>query len=328
MFRRLALLVFVLAATCFPALPGTSAQSTGTIEIQIFHNRDSLILSLEGNASISPITDLVYEVWFDNGWQRYWLSNYFTGVRFDQLSAPICFSLLRQGEGILPAYQGCTGLIYQQTLPDAQAFWYDFSAQQIRNLNLFKGTTFVWACPAGQSQGCTINYPLPDVVLPSDADSDGVQDGVDLCPAQGDQGHGVDANGCPIIPPPTPDTDGDGVFDSTDRCPAQGSQGYGVDADGCPLAPPKPLDTDGDNVPDVMDGCPTQGDQGYGLDVRGCPLQPPDSDGDGVLDSSDACPAQGDLGYGLDVTGCPVQPPLDSDGDGVLERSGCVPRSG
>ncbi|HSC75220.1 MAG TPA: thrombospondin type 3 repeat-containing protein [Pseudomonadales bacterium] len=49
-----------------------------------------------------------------------------------------------------------------------------------------------------------------------DSDSDGITDNVDICPSQGDQGYGIDANGCPN--PPPADEDGDGVEDSIDNC--------------------------------------------------------------------------------------------------------------
>jgi len=68
------------------------------------------------------------------------------------------------------------------------------------------------------------------------------------------------------------------VADDRDACPAQGDAGYGLDANGCPLPPP---DSDGDGVADDRDACPAQGDAGYGLGANGCPLPPPEDDGAG-----------------------------------------------
>jgi len=43
--------------------------------------------------------------------------------------------------------------------------------------------------------------------------------------------------GCGV---PDVDTDSDGHFDCNDACPTQGDQGYGVDANGCPNPAPTP----------------------------------------------------------------------------------------
>ncbi len=67
-----------------------------------------------------------------------------------------------------------------------------------------------------------------------DSDGDGVKDNKDNCPNEGDQGYGVDENGCPNPPPPPPDSDGDGFTDDVDACPNQGDVGNGVDSTGCP----------------------------------------------------------------------------------------------
>jgi hypothetical protein len=70
------------------------------------------------------------------------------------------------------------------------------------------------------------------------------------------------------------DSDGDGVPDAVDTCPDEGDNGYGVDSDGCPLSESTP-DRDGDGIPDSEDTCPDEGDGGYGLDPDGCPLPNP-----------------------------------------------------
>ncbi|MBF0273334.1 MAG: OmpA family protein [Magnetococcales bacterium] len=76
----------------------------------------------------------------------------------------------------------------------------------------------------------------------NDADSDGVKDTLDQCPAT-PKGIPVDPKGCPL------DSDGDGVTDDLDRCPKT-PHGVQVDEKGCPL------DADGDGVSDELDQCP------------------------------------------------------------------------
>jgi hypothetical protein len=98
------------------------------------------------------------------------------------------------------------------------------------------------------------------------------------------------------------DWDGDGYNDSVDQCPSQGNQGYGVDSNGCPNSAP---DSDGDGYNNAVDQCPNLGDQGYGVDINGCPNSTPDTDGDGYNDAVDNCPNQGDQGDGIDSKGCP-----------------------
>ena len=156
-----------------------------------------------------------------------------------------------------------------------------------------------------------------------DTDGDGVPDSVDQCPTQGNQGYGLDADGCPN--PPT-DRDGDGVMDNDDQCPDQGDAGYGLTADGCPNPA---TDRDGDGVMDNDDRCPDQGDAGYGLTIDGCPFPAPpaDSDGDGIVDPVDQCPTEGDKGYGIDTNGCP-NPATDIDGDGVMDNDDACPNEG
>lgn len=50
----------------------------------------------------------------------------------------------------------------------------------------------------------------------------------------------ADLRQCVTPPPPPVDSDGDGIPDSQDLCPNEGDQGHGIDADGCPLPPPPP----------------------------------------------------------------------------------------
>ncbi|MBN1562426.1 MAG: thrombospondin type 3 repeat-containing protein, partial [Anaerolineae bacterium] len=104
------------------------------------------------------------------------------------------------------------------------------------------------------------------------------------------------------------DNDGDGIKNIDDKCPLRGDEGNGIDADGCPIevgagGQPTADDSDGDGVPNDVDACPNDGDAGWGVDTQGCPFY--DSDGDGVFDHADACPNAGDEGNGVAPNGCP-----------------------
>ena len=50
----------------------------------------------------------------------------------------------------------------------------------------------------------------------------------------------ADLRQCVTPPPPPVDSDGDGIPDDDDLCPNEGDQGHGIDADGCPIPPPPP----------------------------------------------------------------------------------------
>jgi OOP family OmpA-OmpF porin len=122
---------------------------------------------------------------------------------------------------------------------------------------------------------------------PTDADGDGVWDGLDKCPDT-PKGAAVDATGCPK------DTDGDGVYDGLDQC-ENTPKGAMVDAKGCPT------DSDGDGVYDGLDKCPNT-PKGAKVDADGCPT---DADGDGVYDGLDKCPDT-PKGAKVDADGCPI----------------------
>lgn len=122
----------------------------------------------------------------------------------------------------------------------------------------------------------------------SDADRDGVLDGIDRCPNT-PAGTVVDAYGCAL------DSDGDGVNDSLDRCPGTPA-GVSVDSSGCPF------DSDGDGITDDKDQCPGTV-AGASVDEKGCEL---DSDSDGVVDRLDDCPGSA-AGAQVDIKGCEIK---------------------
>jgi len=166
----------------------------------------------------------------------------------------------------------------------------------------------------------------------SDADADGVLDGLDQCPGTPAEAK-IDAHGCPLdgdkdgVPdfkdqcPITPvgstvgadgctsDTDKDGVNDGADKCPAT-LRGVMVDDQGCPFAI---LDADKDGVADATDKCPGTA-QGSKVDAVGCAL---DTDKDGVGDDLDKCPGT-PLGAKVDAKGC-LLPVADADHDGIAD---------
>jgi bacillopeptidase F len=142
-------------------------------------------------------------------------------------------------------------------------------------------------------------YMLLGGSTPSDADQDGVADGLDFCPGT-PAGETVDANGCSAS---QLDSDGDGVNDALDQCSGTPA-GTEVDANGCPILP---SDTDQDGVPDSSDQCANT-PVGEAVDANGCSASQLDSDGDGVSDALDQCPGTS-AGTTVDNVGCPVSEP-------------------
>lgn len=141
------------------------------------------------------------------------------------------------------------------------------------------------------------------VVLPeqTDADSDGVEDNLDLCP-QTPTGTEVDANGCELIL----DEDSDGIRDELDQCPSTPS-GTTVDENGCDVIFG---DTDADGFTDNIDLCIDTVGHFF---TRGCPADFYDQDNDGILNPSDRCPLT-PPGSAVNDEGCDAAE-LTSDGD-------------
>lgn len=74
--------------------------------------------------------------------------------------------------------------------------------------------------------GCPINSA-------TDSDNDGIYDSVDTCPNT-PTNETANSQGCSTS---QIDTDGDGVLDKNDECPEDGDEGEGVDDEGCPIPP-------------------------------------------------------------------------------------------
>ncbi len=183
----------------------------------------------------------------------------------------------------------------------------------------------------------------------SDADCDGVADGMDNCPNEpnpGQQDSDGDGSGNACDNCPTTanadqaDADGDGIGNACDACPADflndvDGDGLCSDVDNCPtVSNSGQQDSDGDGSGNACDNCPTtantdQADidgDGIGNACDACPADfLNDVDGDGVCGNIDNCPniwnsSQQDAdsdGIGDACDNCPLDPLNDVDGDGV-----------
>ncbi|RZD37581.1 MAG: hypothetical protein CXT71_07915 [Methanobacteriota archaeon] len=166
------------------------------------------------------------------------------------------------------------------------------------------------------TQSC---FEMNTTVVPTDSDSDGVNDGDDLCPNT-PLGEVVDINGCSQS---QLDDDGDGVMNNLDLCPNTPA-GESVDTDGCSQSQ---LDDDGDGVMNNVDLCPNT-PAGNSVDSDGCSQQQlDDTDYDGVINNDDLCPNTREQDQGLvDSDGCaPSQ--LDGDNDGVMDDADQCPNT-
>jgi subtilisin family serine protease len=158
-----------------------------------------------------------------------------------------------------------------------------------------------------------------------DADSDGVRDLVDNCPASSNAGQiDSDRDGTGDACDGGGDSDGDGVADTLDNCPSvpnanQKDTNRDGQGDACEDLTG---DIDNDTVPDQIDNCPTVSnlpqtdldgdDTGDACD--------PDRDGDLVPDGSDNCPFNANPGQeDLDGDGTGNACDPDADGDTVLD---------
>lgn len=175
---------------------------------------------------------------------------------------------------------------------------YRYSFTENRN-NLQHGIGFVYLWPKKAEEEMKEEVPvIEEVMKTDDADGDGIEDKLDLCPTEA----GTKAlNGCP-------DKDGDGVADFQDACPDIAG---GLLYKGCP-------DSDGDGVGDHEDKCPTQ--SGSKMN-SGCPELPKDTDGDGIADEKDKCPDY----FAKTADGCPSVEVKDKDGDGVADADDRCP---
>lgn len=140
----------------------------------------------------------------------------------------------------------------------------------------------------------------------SDADADGVLDGLDRCSGTPKEVK-IDEFGCPL------DGDMDKVPDFKDRCPST-PKGAIVDPDGCTF------DTDKDGVIDGSDKCPNTA-RGAMVDEQGCVVEILDADKDGVSDATDKCPGSA-AGSKVNAVGCALDSDMDGVGDDVDKCAG------
>ena len=167
---------------------------------------------------------------------------------------------------------------------------------------------------------------------PVDSDGDGVPDGQDACPEDGEQWTDADEDeacdevddACPMDPTGWVDSDGDGLCDPSDPCPAD-PQNLDTDGDGlcddddpCPEDANGTVDTDGDGACDPSDDCPDDPNGWVDSNGDGFCDDTDDSDGDGLLDGEEG-------EYGED---CAISNPhmADTDGDGIGDNEDPYPR--
>ena len=207
--------------------------------------------------------------------------------------------------GVLVEATGATtfGLVYDNEAPT------EIRASAVVRIDDFTirlgggaGLAYALGVPIFRVLGDIAYSPRPS----SDTDHDGLNDNVDICPADPEDIDGyADDDGCP-----DPDNDDDQVLDGVDQCPDQAEDlDQFDDEDGCPDP-----DDDNDGVADGYDSCPNDPEDMDGdRDTDGCPDL--DRDRDGVNDDVDRCPDQAEDTDGLaDEDGCPE---VDFDEDGV-----------
>jgi hypothetical protein len=168
--------------------------------------------------------------------------------------------------------------------------------------------------------GMVIESYRYQIEISGDADGDGVNDVIDLCPdTPSDYTPPLDSDGCSWE---QRDDDGDGVLNAADQC-ADTPFGEEVDTEppwqGCS---PAQKDSDNDGVSDADDACEGHDDNididGDGI-VDGCDSLI-DNDGDGVANAADLCEGHDDT-IDLDEDGIPdgCDDFIDRDGDGVAD---------
>jgi OmpA-OmpF porin, OOP family len=174
---------------------------------------------------------------------------------------------------------------------------YRYSFAENRN-NLHHAIGFVYLLGNIADEDMPKEVPQVEEPKTKDADGDGIEDNLDLCP----EAAGLKSlNGCP-------DKDKDGIADFQDECPDVA----GIkNMKGCP-------DTDSDGIADNMDNCPNLAGPESN---KGCPManDENDTDHDGVVDSKDKCP---DFFGSKENNGCPVD---DKDNDGVADKEDRCP---
>jgi hypothetical protein len=167
----------------------------------------------------------------------------------------------------------------------------------------------------------------------ADSDSDGVDDGVDICPVDYDDGQ-EDADGDGIGDACDDDADGDGLSNGKEEAIGTDPLRRDTDSDGLGDryeydhgTNPLKRDTDGDGVSDKWDNCPVDAnpDQKDSDGDGAGDACDADIDGDGVANGSDDCeyvrnPSQDDIDGDGSGDACDD----DIDGDGVAnEKDNC-----
>ena len=153
--------------------------------------------------------------------------------------------------------------------------------------------------------------------LNGDADGDGVNDPVDLCPDT-PQGAQVDADGCAES---QKDPDNDGVTGLNDNCPTTANPSQ-QDIDGDGIGDACDPDVDGDGILNDADNCPSSSNfeqLDFDGDGRG-DVCDTDIDGDGYLNWNDAFPFDPTEWLDTDKDGIGNNVDPDDDGDGFSDE--------
>jgi Ca-activated chloride channel homolog len=152
LFVAINILVFLMT------MGGVSAQET--INVTVFIDEDSLTVYIPDGESVS-LRGFGFEVTIDNQTTAYLLESYPAfSISFDNLSAPICFRLIRNDSSMTSPTQCPSNITLTQLLQSGEVFWHDKSANQRRTLILIPNTLAVKFLPAGVDN-LSISFPQP-----------------------------------------------------------------------------------------------------------------------------------------------------------------------
>lgn len=151
-----------------------------------------------------------------------------------------------------------------------------------------KGLTIAFQTTASDATGSSDTNGVQDVFIaynacPTDSDSDGIPDCLDLCPTDPLK-HDPGQCGCGVS---DKDSDVDGYADCIDLCPEDPLKHDSKGQCGCGKAE---TDTDNDGTADCVDACPYDPNK-TAAGACGCGIADVDENGNGVADCKDPSPS-------------------------------------